>query len=193
MTVVDDVKSRLDILEVVSRHVSLTRSGRSHKANCPFHQEKTPSFFVFPDRQSWRCYGACATGGDVFSFVMRAENLDFGQALKSLADQAGVALPTQERRAGQQAAVQANDAALVYFRELLDSAQGAEARAYTLTGGSVTSELDGLDEAGFYIRYAEAIESRWPGRWIGKMAVPALPREAAQRIHDAGIKIYHPN
>ncbi|MCI0859964.1 MAG: DNA primase, partial [Chloroflexi bacterium] len=85
MTVVDDIKSRVDILEVVSRYVPLQRSGRSNKANCPFHQEKTPSFFVFPDRQTWRCFGACATGGDVFSFVMRAENLEFGDALKSLA------------------------------------------------------------------------------------------------------------
>ena len=61
MTVVDDVKSRLDIIEVVSARVPLQRSGRSYKANCPFHQEKTPSFHVFPDRQSWRCFGACAT------------------------------------------------------------------------------------------------------------------------------------
>ena len=80
MTVVDDIKGRLDILEVVSRYVPLQRSGRSHKAPCPFHQEKTPSFFVFPERQSWRCFGACATGGDVFSFVMRSENMEFGDA-----------------------------------------------------------------------------------------------------------------
>ena len=75
MTVVDDIKGRLEILEVVAHYVPLQRSGRSYKANCPFHQEKTPSFYVFPERQTWRCFGACATGGDVFSFVMRAENL----------------------------------------------------------------------------------------------------------------------
>lgn len=72
-------------------------------------------------------------------------------------------------------------------------ASGAQAEAYTLTGGSVLSELEGEDEAGFYIRYAEAIESRWPGRWTGKMVVQALPKEAVQRIRDAGISIYHPN
>jgi hypothetical protein len=84
------------------------------------------------------------------------------------------------------------------LERLLDALQivvdsGAKAEAYTLTGGSVTSELEGLDEAGFYVRYAEAIEDRWPGRWIGKMAVQALPKADVQRIREAGIKIYHPN
>jgi len=86
MTVVDDIKSRCDILEVVSAYVSLNRYGRSYKALCPFHEERTPSFFVFPDRQTWRCFGACATGGDVVSFVMRAENLEFAEALEHIAD-----------------------------------------------------------------------------------------------------------
>jgi len=65
--------------------------------------------------------------------------------------------------------------------------------AYTLTGGSVTSKVDGLEEADFYGRYAEAIESRFPGRWIGKVVAQALPREAVQRYRDYGISIYHPN
>ena len=69
----------------------------------------------------------------------------------------------------------------------------AHAKAYTLTGGSVTSELEGKDEASFYIQYAEAIEDRFPNRWIGKMVVQALEGTAVQRIKDAGIKIYHPN
>ena len=111
MTVIDDVKGRLDILEVVSQHVALTRSGRNYKANCPFHQERTPSFYVFPDRQSWRCFGACATGGDAISFVMQAENLEFGEALQRLAQQTGVALPSRQKREGQQLASDANQAA----------------------------------------------------------------------------------
>lgn len=72
-------------------------------------------------------------------------------------------------------------------------ASGARAEAYTLTGGSVTSRIEDLDEASFYIRYAEAIEERFPGRWIGKMVVQALPKEDVRRIRDAGIVIYHPN
>ena len=71
MTIVDDVKSRLDIVEVISQRVPLQRSGKSYKAKCPFHQEETQSFQVFPGRQWWRCSGDCNSGGDVLSFVMR--------------------------------------------------------------------------------------------------------------------------
>jgi DNA primase len=130
MSVVDDIKSRLDILEVVSNHTALQRSGKAYKANCPFHQERTPSFFVFPDRQSWRCFGACATGGDIFSFVMKTQNLEFAEALKQLAQQAGVTLPSRERRTEQQSAFDINEAANEYFRLRLASPQGLEARAY---------------------------------------------------------------
>ena len=140
MTVVDEIKSRLDILEVVSQHTALNRSGRSYKANCPFHQEKTPSFHVFPDRQTWRCFGACATGGDLFSFVMRAENLDFAEALKRLAQQAGVAVPGRERRSEQQVAFKINEAARTYFQEQLFSPRGTDARHY-LEGRGLSREV----------------------------------------------------
>lgn len=72
-------------------------------------------------------------------------------------------------------------------------ASGARAQAYTLTGGSITTTLEGLDEASFYVRYAEAIEREFPNRWIGKMVVQAMPVPAVRRIRDAGIRIYHPN
>ncbi len=135
MTVIDDIKSRLDILEVVSGRVNLQRSGRSYKANCPFHQERTPSFYVFPDRQTWRCFGACATGGDVFGFVMKADNLEFGEVLKNLAQQTGIALPSQQRRTEQQDAFTINEAARSYFQARLASTAGAEARQYLLGRG----------------------------------------------------------
>ena len=92
MTQIDEVKSRLDIVDLVGGYVTLQRSGSSFKANCPFHQERTPSFYVFPDRQSWRCFGACAEGGDAFGFVMKAERVDFREALHRLAARAGVTL-----------------------------------------------------------------------------------------------------
>ena len=131
MTVVDDIKARLDILEVVSQRVPLQRSGRSYKANCPFHQERTPSFHVFPDRQSWRCFGACATGGDAINFVMRVENLEFGEALRRLAQQTGVVLPARNpSQPKNDSAYEINERAKAYFQRQLASAQGGEARAY---------------------------------------------------------------
>ena len=98
MAVSDDIKARLDIVDVVSKYVpDLKQAGRSFKARCPFHQEQTPSFVVFPERQTWRCFGACATGGDIFSFVMRADGIDFPEALRELGQQAGVDVRSQQR------------------------------------------------------------------------------------------------
>ncbi len=130
MTAVDDVKSRLDIVEVISQRVPLQRSGNSYKAPCPFHQEKTPSFHVFPDRQSWRCFGACATGGDVLSFVMKAEGLEFGEALKQMAQVAGVTLPQRGQNPQNEAAYKINEDTRAYFQRTLASAQGVSTREY---------------------------------------------------------------
>ncbi|MDA1258444.1 MAG: CHC2 zinc finger domain-containing protein, partial [Chloroflexi bacterium] len=88
MTLVDEVKARTDIVQVISQYADLDTRSRTPKAPCPFHSERTPSFVVFPDSGTWRCFGSCSTGGDVISFVMRKENLQFGEALKHLADRA---------------------------------------------------------------------------------------------------------
>ena len=130
MSVTDDIKAKLDILDVVSPHVSLQKSGRTFKANCPFHTEKTPSFIVNPERQSWHCFGACATGGDIFSFVMRAENLQFGDALRALAQRAGVELSSAPNRERSNAIHSVNSAAATYFQDTLDSDSGRTAREY---------------------------------------------------------------
>lgn len=95
MSAVDQVKSRLDIVDVISGYAQLTKAGRNYKALCPFHNEKTPSFVVFPDTQTWRCFGQCGEGGDVFSFVMKREGYDFREALEHLAKRAGVTLESQ--------------------------------------------------------------------------------------------------
>ncbi|MCH8814715.1 MAG: DNA primase [Chloroflexi bacterium] len=135
MNEIEEVKSRLDIAEVVGQHVQLQKAGRSLKGLCPFHTEKTPSFIVTPDRQTWHCFGACGTGGDVISFVMKKEGLDFIEALKLLADRAGVKLPertrTQENKHKYERLYAANEAAVSWFRQLLTDADAASgARAY---------------------------------------------------------------
>jgi len=143
MALVDDIKSRLDIVDLVSEHATLGKSGRNFKARCPFHNERTPSFYVFPERQTWRCFGACATGGDAISFVQRMENLDFGEALTKLAQRTGVPMPdrhaSQEDRSREKRLQEANEAAARFYQETLASSQGKEARDY-LVGRGVSDD-----------------------------------------------------
>jgi DNA primase len=134
MSEIDEVKARLDIVDVIGGYVQLQKAGRSYKAVCPFHSERTPSFFVSPERQSWHCFGACGEGGDVFSFVMKREGLEFREALRLLAERAGVPLPERRRAeedAERERLRQANEAAAQYYhRVLLDSEEGRRARRY---------------------------------------------------------------
>ncbi len=131
MTLLDDVKSRLDIVEIVSGYASLTQAGRNLKARCPFHSERTPSFVVFPERGSWRCFGACAEGGDAIRFVMKAENQSFSEALRTLADRLGIQMPSRRAQEAMNPLLRANEeVGKFYHRHLLDSDEGADARAY---------------------------------------------------------------
>ncbi|OGW86192.1 MAG: DNA primase [Omnitrophica bacterium RIFCSPHIGHO2_02_FULL_46_11] len=90
--IVDQVQSLNDIVEVISAYIPLKRAGRSFKANCPFHQEKTPSFIVNPEKQIFHCFG-CGVGGDIFSFLMKYEQMNFPEALRRLAERVHVTLP----------------------------------------------------------------------------------------------------
>ena len=136
MTQLDDVKSRLDIVELVGGYVQLQRSGSSFKANCPFHQERTPSFFVFPDRQSWRCFGACAEGGDAFSFVMKKERVDFREALVRLGARVGITITDQaETGSRSQLLFEINDAARQFFQRMLAEPEAAFVREYLSARG----------------------------------------------------------
>jgi DNA primase len=163
MTVVQDVKSRADIVEVISDYVALQKAGRNFKANCPFHTEKTPSFIVFPERQSWRCFGACATGGDVISFVMKAENQDFAQALAHLAQRAGVTLPSRQASGKQEALHRVNEEAVDFFRKVLHSPEGERAREYLEKRG-VNREAEEMFQLGLSPGGWEALTRHLRGR-----------------------------
>jgi DNA primase len=134
MSTVDEVKQRLDIVDVVGQHVALQKAGRNFRALCPFHTERSPSFYVFPDRQTWHCFGACGTGGDVISFVMKKEGLEFRDALQLLAQRAGVALPAPsgEREDSRREVLRrANEAAARFFHNaLLNSPDAGRALEY---------------------------------------------------------------
>lgn len=95
-TPVEEIKARLDILDIVSENVELRKSGSSYTGFCPFHQNtRTPSFVVWPATGTWKCFGACAEGGDMFKYVMKREGWDFSETLRNLADRAGVELRKQ--------------------------------------------------------------------------------------------------
>lgn len=89
---VDEIKKKIDIVEFIGNFVALKKAGRNFKGICPFHQEKTPSFVVSPDRQIWHCFGSCGDGGDAIKFLMKWENITFFEALKELAEKTGVKL-----------------------------------------------------------------------------------------------------
>lgn len=134
MSTIDEVKQRLDIADIISGYLPLQKAGHNFRALCPFHIEKTPSFFVFPERQSWHCFG-CGAGGDAFGFVMKKENLAFGDALRLLAQRVGVTLERPERASEQDREVarlaEINEAAAQYYHNLLLTSKAAqETREY---------------------------------------------------------------
>jgi len=148
MGVVDEIKERLDIVEVISSYVPLQKAGRNFKALCPFHAEKTPSFYVFPDSQRWHCFGACGEGGDVFSFVMKMEGWDFRTALEELARRAGVELrprtPEQIEREEETRRLREAlaHAAAYYHHLLLHAPEGETARRYLAHRGLVPETVE---------------------------------------------------
>ena len=119
------IKDRLDIVDFLKQYLELKPSGKNYKANCPFHREKTPSFMVSPERQSWHCFGACNEGGDAISFLMKYENLEFYDALKVLAEKTGVEIQSAGDRdfKSYNALYKVTDAAKEFFKsQLVNSA-----------------------------------------------------------------------
>ena len=134
--IIEEVRSRNDIVDVIGQYVHLTKKGSTYFGLCPFHNEKTGSFSVSPNKQMYYCFG-CGAGGNVFTFMMQYENFTFGEAMEALADRAGVALPKQEYSAVQkreadkkQRLLEINKEAARYFYTLLRNDRGKHALAY---------------------------------------------------------------
>ena len=117
---VEEIKNKLDIVEVIGQYLKLEKTGANYRALCPFHKEKTPSFFVSPSRQIWHCFG-CNAGGDIFTFVMRIENIEFKETLEMLAKKAGVRLrhESPQARSHKQRLIDINKQAVVFFENNL--------------------------------------------------------------------------
>jgi len=140
-SVTEEVKQRINLVELIGRSVQLRRVGNLYRGLCPFHQEKTPSFYVRPQTNTWRCYG-CDKNGTAFDWLMEREHLDFGEALRQLAQEAGVNLPTrrepedEERRHRLYTILERTQ---TYYQGLLAGTHGARARDYISRRG-LTSE-----------------------------------------------------
>ena len=139
---VREVKSRLDIAEVIGDYVILRKSGQTYWGKCPFHNEKTPSFSVSPERQTFHCFG-CGKGGDVFTFIMEIENLEFREALERLAERAGIKLqgPGGIGRPKTHSGVNILKLALDYYVKTLHSSSGEAAMAYLTRRGLTKDEM----------------------------------------------------
>ncbi len=156
MGVVDEIKAQLDLVDYISQTVKLRRTGKNYIGFCPFHSNtRTPSFVVFPETQTWRCFGQCNEGGDLFGFVMKKEGWDFNETLRILAEKAGVTLSSQPRIS--EADVEArgslikvlDDAAQFYRSQLIETEAGAAALAYLRRRGltDATIKIWGLGYA----------------------------------------------
>ena len=133
-SVIEDIKYRNSIEDVISSYVNLTRSGANLKGLCPFHSEKTPSFTVYTGDGHFYCFG-CGAGGDVISFIMRIENLDYRGALEFLARRCGITLPEDDggREKGgvsRNRVLEMNLCAAKFFRNVLFSPEGQAGQAY---------------------------------------------------------------
>ncbi|MFW5868317.1 MAG: DNA primase, partial [Armatimonadota bacterium] len=142
----EEIRSRLDIVEVIGEHVRLEKSGQRFKGLCPFHQEKTPSFNVDPERGFYHCFG-CGEGGDIFSFVMKRDGLSFPEALRQLARRAGIQIESDpmatERRKRRELLERANEIARDHFKRNLFTHPAAEhARRYIADRGFSREMID---------------------------------------------------
>jgi DNA primase len=146
----EEIKSRLDIVDVISEYIPLKRTGQNWRGLCPFHAEKTPSFMVSPSKQIYHCFG-CGTGGDIFTFLLKYENLSFQEALNVLAEKAGVTLKKFQKNTAKtgekESILNSNKDALIFYQDSLVKNQKA---GRYLAGRGINSKAQKL----FFVGYA---------------------------------------
>lgn len=183
-SVIEQIQSKLDIAEIIGGYISLKRAGRNFKACCPFHHEKTPSFVVSPSKQIYHCFG-CGAGGDMISFVMKHENVEFMEALRTLADKAGVSIP--QFKSGPQSAGRrsiagvlhrVNETAANYYNALLIASPKAAAARNYLASRGLNADVVSRFKLGFA-----------SGEWDGFLRFAKSKGISAQTLEKAGLAI----
>ena len=174
----DELRQRLSIIDVVSRRVPLTKKGQNYWGCCPFHNEKTPSFAVREDKGTYHCFG-CGEGGDIISFVMKSENVDFKEAIKELADMAGIKMPTVKQKTKQQieaeeSYVQITENACKTYQDLLYTDSGKHALEYIKKRG-FTDDMVKKYRIGYAPR-GNIISSKFNNVKIDKLTATGLVR-----------------
>lgn len=167
---VREVRERTDIIELVGSYVPLKKAGRSYKGLCPFHQEKTPSFVVFPDSQNFHCFG-CGKGGDALTFYMQVEHVEFREALQELARRAGVELssvPTiaPEVDAHRNRLIELNELAAVFFANVLTNSQAGEPGRTLIEKRGLSAQVVQQFGLGFALDRWDALHSYLASRGV---------------------------
>ncbi len=192
--IVNEIRYASDIVEVISERVDLKRTGKNYKGLCPFHSEKTPSFSVDPEKQFYHCFG-CGASGDVFSFIMKMEKIGFMEAVKLLADRAGISLPSAKRSPQQEKKAKErkelydiNKEASTYYHDLLLNSKAAEnARKYLKKRG-FSQEIIERFELGYSLPSWDGLLKAMGSKGIRPQLLVkaglALPRKAGKGFYD---------
>jgi DNA primase len=199
MSSLDEIKSRVDIVELISESVQLRRSGKNYTGFCPFHSNtRTPAFVVFPDTGTWRCFGQCNNGGDIFGFMMKKEGWDFAEALRRLAERAGVELrpltPTEqaatEEHEGLRALLEA--AATYYHHNLMRTIEGKAALKYLHQKRNLTDETIEAFGLGYALNSWDALITHFGSKGYQQddLAACGLASEREAERNDGGDRFF---
>ena len=168
---IEEVKSKVDIVSLISEYIELKKAGRNYKANCPFHGEKTPSFMVSPELQIYKCFG-CGENGDCFTFLEKHEGMEFGEALKYLADKVGVKLISFKSDAAseKEKIIEINKSTLNFYEYvLLTHPQGKKALEYLIKDRGLN-----LETINFKLGFLQKVLMHYLNIWLRRKILNLL-------------------